>query len=476
MTETQELVYNFYKDDTGAPILLTGGQDEIFSAIAKKTHPRLHVMCHTRYGKSMTAGLAVLTRAATYPEKWAIVSGTKEKAQIIMAVVNSHIFDNDYIKSRYMPDKGESLEELRRYRNKNRVTFKIAPDQYSEVFVGSAQDAIGFGAQNVVEEEGSLVEDNDHSFVMRMLGDNPFENFLCKIGNPFQRNHFLKSFTDPAYHQIVWDCYKSLTEGMRINQATIDENRSYSFFKVLYECKFPGADEIDESGWMRLLTDEDIDKSQKRANQPSGTRRLGVDVARGGRNYNCWVLRTDTTAEVLAKNLDGDLTSVGDTTVNFMRDHALSATEVYVDDTGVGGGVTDYLKSIGVKINPVNFGESGEKQEDPVTSKQISEYLNLRAEVYAGKESASVWIKSGGQLKPHKDWMQLTEIRYKKDASGKTKIEPKEDMRKRGIESPDVADALALTFAKSKNYQYHGIDPAVILSGGVKPYYPKLNI
>src|SRR3990167_1680000 len=99
LTDTQELVYKFYKDDTGNPILLSVGEDEIFSAIAKKTSSRLHIMCHTRYGKSMSAGLAVLTRAATFPEKWAVVAGTKEKAQIVMSVVNAHIFDNDFVKS-----------------------------------------------------------------------------------------------------------------------------------------------------------------------------------------------------------------------------------------------------------------------------------------------------------------------------------------------------------------------------------------
>jgi hypothetical protein len=131
------------------------------------------------------------------------------------------------------------------------------------------------------------------------------------------------------------------------------------------------------------------------------------------------------------------------------------------------------MKSKGVVINPVNFGEAGEKETDPATSKPLaSEYLNLRAEVYSGKNGVAVWIKSGGMLKPHKDWLQLTEVRYKKDSSGKTKIEPKEDMRKRGVESPDVADALALTFAKIKKYQYHSIDPAIILAGGIKPFFP----
>ena len=475
MTDTQELVNKFYKDDSGNPIVLTKGQDEIFAAIAKKINPRLHIMCHTRYGKTFCAGLAVLTRVATYPEKWAIIAGTKDKAGLIMQVVNGHIFDNDYIKSRYMPDKGESLEELKRYRNKSHITFKVGENQFSEVFIGSAAEAMGFGAPNVLEDEAGLINDNDHSFVVRMLGDNPENNFLCKIGNPFNRNHFLASYMDPAYHKIIWDCYRSLNEGVRINQDVIEENKNYSFFKVLYECKFPLASEVDESGWMYLLDDNDIVVSEGRANVATGTRRLGVDVARGGRNFNAWVLRTDSTATVLDKDLEADLIVTGDKTINFMKDNGIKGGEVFVDDGGVGGGITDYLNSKGIKVNAINFGESAEKQLNQITQEEKTDYVNLKAEVYCGNNGLMTWIKSAGQLVPHRDWIQLTQVRYRKNSNGKVIMESKEDMRKRGVESPDIADALALTFAKTKIKYYHSIDPAVILSGGVKPFFPGIG-
>jgi hypothetical protein len=462
LTDTQSMVYALYKDDAGQPIMLSVGEDEIFAAIAKKIHPRLHIMCHTRYGKSMCAGLAVLTRATTYPEKWAIVAGTKEKAKIIMAVVNAHIFDNEYTRAKFVPDKGDSLEEIRRYRNKAHLTFKVKEDQYSEVYIGGAQDALGFGAANVVEDEAGLIDDNDHSLVLRMLGDNPKVNFLCKIGNPFARNHFLKSFNDPAYHKIQWDCYKSLEEGVRISPQVIEENRPYSFFRILYECVFPSASEVDESGWMYLVTDEDIQKSQTRKNEATGVRLLGLDVARGGRNYNCWVLRSNSTAEILEKNLDNDLISVGNKTIEYIKQYHLEDKNVAVDDSGVGGGVTDYLKSLNHPIKAVNFGEAAENK---------TEYANCKAEMFAGQDGLSVWLRTTGMLKEHRDWLQLTEIRYKKDNAGRIKIEPKEDMRKRGVESPDVADALALTFAKSIINRYHGVNPAAILAGGIKPFY-----
>ncbi len=78
-------------------------------------------------------------------------------------------------------------------------------------------------------------------------------------------------------------------------------------------------------------------------------------------------------------------------------------------------------------------------------------------------------------MEDHADWYQLTQIRYKKDASGKIKIEPKDEMRKRGIESPDIADAFALTFAKSHSVKFYAPDVSTILSGGVKPFIPGIG-
>ena len=475
MSDTQDLVATLYKDDQHNPVMISNGQDEIFRAVAMKLYPRLHVMCHTRFGKSMDVGLAVLTRAATFPERWAIIAGKKDKAQIIMNVVNGHLFDNEYVKAKFIPDSGDNLEEIRRYRNKNHITFKLAPGQFSEIFIGSASDALGFGAPNVIEDESALIDDNDHSLVMRMLGDDPKQNFLCKIGNPFNRNHFLASYHDPSYHKIVWDCYRSLKEGVRMTRDFLEEQRKYSFFKVLYECMFPSASEIDESGWMYLIGDNDIIAAQKRNNNPYGVRRLGIDVQRGGRNYNVWCLRDSTQAKVLQKSLDNDIILVGDTTLNFLREQGVQPYNTFVDDSGVGGGVTDYLKSRGCHINPVNFGGEASKVVQIVNGKQEekAEYLNVRAEVYAGREGLQTWLKTSGQLIPHEDWIQLTKIRYRKNAQGKVQIEPKEKMRERGIESPDVADALALTFAKVKINMYHGVSTSsvqTVLAPGVPPF------
>jgi hypothetical protein len=474
-SEIANLVEGFYKDETGKPIILAPGQEEIFSAIANKESPRVQIMCHTRYGKSLTVALAVLTRAVTFAEKWTIVAGTKEKAKIIMSYINQHIFDNDYVSSRFIFDKGETKDYIKRHRNKNHISFLVGKngkyDLLSEVKIVSAKDALGEGSPNVVEDESALIPDTNHSFVMRMLGDNPEDNFLCKIGNPFTRGHFLKSHNDPAYKKINIDCYRSLKEG-RINQEMIDENKPYIFFPVLYENRFPGEEEIDEKGWLTLITENEIDEAQKREVESYGTRRLGLDVARGGRNYNVWVLRTDNMAKVVKRNNVSDLMKVADITAQLSRELNVRPAEIYVDDTGVGGGVTDRLYQLGMKVNAIKLGETESMKIALVNDKheKAEDYLNVRAYCYTGRNGVSAWLKRGGMLVPDNNWSELTRIRYKKQGDKKTMIEPKEQARKRGEESPDVADAFAITFAPKRIIQYRGLpDPAEILRRGGDP-------
>jgi hypothetical protein len=67
----------------GSPLLLSDGELEIYQAIVTREYPFWHVMTHTQYGKSETAGIAALTIASNYPEKFAIIAGKKDKPQII---------------------------------------------------------------------------------------------------------------------------------------------------------------------------------------------------------------------------------------------------------------------------------------------------------------------------------------------------------------------------------------------------------
>lgn len=112
---------------------------------------------------------------------------------------------------------------------------------------------------------------------------------------------------------------------------------------------------------------------------------------------------------------------------------------VFVDDGRVGGVVVDRLHQLGFHIvQGVNFGmrsDSGRTQENA---------SNKRTEMWL---SARDWI-AGGAL-PDDDRLaeELTAPMYGYDAKNALVLERKDSLRKRGIPSPDIADAFALKFA-----------------------------
>ena len=122
------------------------------------------------------------------------------------------------------------------------------------------------------------------------------------------------------------------------------------------------------------------------------------------------------------------------------RDHIEQFAEydkdvlIKVDDTGVGGGVTDEMIKRGYSIMPVNFGA---KASDP------DKYPNLISEAWFYLASIIDTI----QLELDDDLlMELTSRQWKMDSAGRRRVESKDEYKKRGFRSPDLADALIMCF------------------------------
>ena len=111
--------------------------------------------------------------------------------------------------------------------------------------------------------------------------------------------------------------------------------------------------------------------------------------------------------------------------------------EILVDVIGLGAGVVDELLEVGLLVRAVNVAES------PSTK---GTYLNLRAELWFKVRD---WLGGRDVRIPNDDILisELSSPIYKFNSAGKIKIESKEEMKKRGLPSPDRADALALTMA-----------------------------
>ncbi len=106
-----------------------------------------------------------------------------------------------------------------------------------------------------------------------------------------------------------------------------------------------------------------------------------------------------------------------------------------IDKTGIGQGVYDRLKQMDYQVRGVSFGE---KSEDP-------QYQNLKAEWHFRLRK---WVLSGGKLKRDHGWNEFEYVKYKHKDS-KIIIQPKEELFKEGIMSPNCVDAAVLTMVIS---------------------------
>lgn len=118
------------------------------------------------------------------------------------------------------------------------------------------------------------------------------------------------------------------------------------------------------------------------------------------------------------------------------KDHP---SKVCIDCIGIGAGVVDRLLEIGYScVEGVNVARRANCSD---------KFKNLRAELWSDMRE---WLAQDAPVQlPDSDELlgDLTSLGYKFDSSGRLQIESKDELRKRGMKSPDCADALALTFA-----------------------------
>jgi len=443
MEEAKVLVRSLFKNSQGNPFEMTDGQSIIFVLVTSRKFPRLQIETFTRYGKSDILSMAGLIMKTQTPGKLAIVAGNKEKATIIMGYAIGHIFDNAGIRKKFIIEKTESEENIRRYRNKTKINFDLGNGKLGEMFICSAPDALGWGAPDVIEDESGLVKTNEHALVMRMLGDQP-DNFLGKVGNPWPEEHFIKSFEDPEYKKVIIDYKIGIKEG-RILPAYVDEMRKQPFFDVLYECKFPKSGIIDEKGWVPLITRDEIKSAMIDPVDGFGVKKLGVDVAGGGRNFSVIVKRYTNIAKIALRNQDPDTMNLAESTISMMNKrenwkYDFYPEDVGIDSVGMGKGVYDIVN----RQCPGVWGINGADKPTDLTEEQ--RFVNLRAELFW---KAREWILKGGKLESNESWYELAKIKYRtklQGTKGKMQIISKEEMLKDGIQSPDCADAFSMTF------------------------------
>jgi hypothetical protein len=188
-----------------------------------------------------------------------------------------------------------------------------------------------------------------------------------------------------------------------------------------------------------LISLQDVEKAMERTlkitDYDYAQKRLGVDVARGGMDSTVIFPRQGLAAFKYATMRQANGPEVA---ARILAAKARWKSEMeFIDDTGgFGGSVVDSLQLSGQSPVPIHFAS---KATDP-------RYFNKRSEMWL---EMAAWIKKGGALpKCNQLKKELTSVNYF-IKNGKFMLEAKDQIKKRLGFSPDIADALALTFAQA---------------------------
>ena len=226
------------------------------------------------------------------------------------------------------------------------------------------------------------------------------------------------------------------------NKATLqgwvdDYGEDSDFVRVRVRGIFPRASSLQFIA--RDLVDDAMRRELQDVRQVGRSAAVGVDVARFGGAQSVIRTRIGRDARSIEprrfRGLDTmQLASRVAEHVATLRMMGLRPV-VFVDGGGVGGGVVDRLRQLHLDPIEVQFGG---KPDDP------RKYANKRAEMWGVMRD---WLRVGCIQADEALATDLTGVEYGFTADDRLQLERKEDMEKRGLASPDDADALALTFA-----------------------------
>lgn len=260
---------------------------------------------------------------------------------------------------------------------------------------------------------------------------------ICRPGSIWKTFH-ISAFDTPAWtgEAIPDIARRSLLSKLwvsELQQMLGAEHEASAMWQTKVLGQFPeeGDDQLIS---LAHVVAAQLHEIEKETNHPI----IGVDVARYGEDETVIAARWGWHCEILETFRRKPTTFTAGRVIHWTRE--LTSRDVRVDDDGIGGGVTDQLREAGISVDALR---NGATPTDP------SRFVDARSEwwwhlrqAFAARE---VDIPADDILQA-----QLTSPKFTTDSKGRIKVESKKDMRKRGVPSPDRADALMFTTATSR--------------------------
>lgn len=297
----------------------------------------------------------------------------------------------------------------------------------------------------LIFDEGSAIAEKVFEVAEGALTDANTEIIWLVFGNPTRNSGRFRDIF--GKYRNRWKTHKidsRTVEGT--NKTLIAEwvkmyGEDSDFVRVRVKGEFPRA------GSMQFISSETVEAARLRMPEAKVHDPLvmGVDVARFGDDETVICLRRGRDAKSVPWiHLRGkDNVEVADIVMNFAGIHR--PDKIFVDGGGPGAGVVDILKRSRFDIQEVQFGSAAGTVQATYEGEVL--YANKRAEMWGKMKD---WLRGGMIPDDPNLAAELTGVEYgyvMRDGMDKIMLEKKSDMKKRGLSSPDSADALALTFA-----------------------------
>jgi hypothetical protein len=296
----------------------------------------------------------------------------------------------------------------------------------------------------VVFDEGSAIPDIIFETTEGALTDSDTQIIWLICGNPTRNTGRFKECFPGGKFAHRWQSIQvdsrdvSITNKGQIDRWIKDYGEDSDFVRIRVRGVFPRA------GSLQFIPSNIVDEAAQRElyvhlHDPFI---IGVDVARFGDDASVIYFRKGrdgrSISPIVLRGVD-TMTLAGKVSQVYLQ---YRADAVFVDGGGVGGGVVDRLRQLQCPVWDIQFGG---KSDQLRTEGDGTIYANKRAEMWgAGKE----WLRAGGCIPNDQQFKQeLIGPEYGFNGRNEIQLERKEDMKKRGLSSPDIADAFMLTFA-----------------------------
>lgn len=237
-------------------------------------------------------------------------------------------------------------------------------------------------------------------------------------------------------HQV--DSRKArMTNKTQIQKWIDDYGEDSDFVRIRVKGEFPRA------GSNQFISSEDVANCRRYKAQGFETlpKILSLDVARFGDDCSVPGLRQGRYSKILARWSGLDTVQVAERFIEMITAHKPDA--IVIDGDGIGAGVID-------QIRHRNYDKKNNRNilfefHGGAAANDVNMYFNRRAEVWGLMRDS---LKAGMQIDDDPDLEQdLVGPQYGFTAKNQIQLEKKEDMKKRGLSSPDAGDMLAMTYS-----------------------------